>query len=124
MALRAPRKPTAGIDEAIGFAGSFGVVFLAVTVFCELTGRPALGWALTLLVCVLALVVLWRWRVAVVGRSTATAAPAGRVAAVRSASSVAPDVVAARGRAVAAPTSTSGAVDRDHAPGGAGVGKR
>ena len=32
--------------------------------FCELTGRPALGWALTLLLCVLGVVALDRWRIA------------------------------------------------------------
>jgi len=71
MALRGPVRPTARIEEAIGFAGTFGVVFLGVTVFCEVTGRPALGWALVLLVCVLAVVALDRWRVAVLRRLTA-----------------------------------------------------
>ena len=71
MALRAPRTPSAPIEEALGFVGFFGVVFLLVTVFCELTGRPALGWALTLLACVLALAVLARWRVRVLRRTAA-----------------------------------------------------
>ncbi|KQS07525.1 hypothetical protein ASG04_15360 [Curtobacterium sp. Leaf183] len=53
----------------MGFVGFFGVAFLLVTVFCELTGRPALGWALTLLACVLAVVVLHRWRVRVLRRT-------------------------------------------------------
>jgi hypothetical protein len=69
MAQRGPTRPTAHIEEAIGFVGMFGVLFLGVTVFCELTGRPALGWALTLLVCVLGVVVLDRWRVAVLRRT-------------------------------------------------------
>ena len=73
MALRGPQRPTARIEEAIGFAGTFGVLFLGATMFCEVTGRPALGWALTLLVCVLAVVALDRWRVAVLRRhATAT----------------------------------------------------
>ncbi|MBT1684695.1 hypothetical protein [Curtobacterium flaccumfaciens] len=69
MAQRGPTRPTAHIEEAIGFVGMFGVLFLGVTVFCELTGRPALGWALTLLVCVLGVVALDRWRVAVLRRT-------------------------------------------------------
>ncbi|OIH93350.1 hypothetical protein [Curtobacterium sp. MCBA15_001] len=73
MAQRAPVRPTARIEEAIGFVGAFGILFLGVTAFCELTGRPALGWALTLLVCVLALALLDRWRVRVLGRSVAEA---------------------------------------------------
>lgn len=69
MAQRGPTRPTARIEEAIGFVGMFGVLFLGVTVFCELTGRPALGWALTLLVCVLGVVALDRWRIAVLRRT-------------------------------------------------------
>ncbi|PYY54554.1 hypothetical protein DEJ17_14235 [Curtobacterium sp. MCSS17_011] len=72
MAQRGPTRPTAHIEESIGFVGMFGVLFLGVTVFCELTGRPALGWALTLLVCVLGVVALDRWRVAVLRRTTPT----------------------------------------------------
>lgn len=82
MAQRGPTRPTARIEEAIGFVGMFGVLFLGVTVFCELTGRPALGWALTLLVCVLGVVALDRWRVAVLRRTapqdgTGASAPCG-----------------------------------------------
>ncbi|MCJ1713695.1 hypothetical protein ACLBWP_15665 [Microbacterium sp. M1A1_1b] len=69
MALRSPRRPSAPIEEAIGFVGFFGIAFLLVTVFCEFTGRPALGWALTLLACVLAVVVLDVWRVRVLRRT-------------------------------------------------------
>lgn len=50
----------------IGFAGFFGVVFLVVTIACELTGRPALGWALTLLFLVVLVGVLLRQRRAIV----------------------------------------------------------
>lgn len=84
MAQRAPSRPTARIEEAIGFVGMFGILFLGVTVFCEVTGRPALGWALTLLVCVLGIVALDRWRVSVLRRTASAdgiggvpAAPAG-----------------------------------------------
>jgi hypothetical protein len=87
MAQRGPTRPTARIEEAIGFVGMFGVLFLGVTVFCEVTGRPALGWALTLLVCVLGIVALDRWRVSVLRRTAsadgiggAPAAPAPRSA--------------------------------------------
>ncbi|WP_420368052.1 hypothetical protein [Curtobacterium sp. L1-20] len=72
MAQRGPTRPTARIEEAIGFVGMFGVLVLAVTVFCELTGRPALGWALTLLVLVAGVVVLDRWRVSVLRRAAST----------------------------------------------------
>lgn len=68
MAQRGPFRPTARIEEAIGFVGMFGILFLGATVFCEVTGRPALGWALTLLVCVLGVVALDRWRVRVLRR--------------------------------------------------------
>jgi hypothetical protein len=72
MAQRGPTRPTARIEEAIGFVGTFGILFLGATVFCELTGRPALGWALTLLVCVLGVVVLDRWRASVLRRTRST----------------------------------------------------
>lgn len=68
MAQRGPTRPTARIEEAIGFVGMFGILFLGATVFSEVTGRPALGWALTLLVCVLGVVTLDRWRVRVLRR--------------------------------------------------------
>ncbi|OII12385.1 hypothetical protein [Curtobacterium sp. MCBA15_008] len=96
MAQRGPTRPTARIEEALGFVGMFGVLFLGVTVFCEVTGRPALGWALTLLVCVLGVVALDRWRVSVL-RRTASAdgiggvpAPVRRPAAAPSSSSSSP----------------------------------
>jgi len=72
VAQRGPSRPTARIEEALGFVGMFGLLFLGVTVFCEVTGRPALGWALTLLVCVLGVVALDRWRVAVLRRTAST----------------------------------------------------
>lgn len=69
MAQRGPTRPTARIEEAIGFVGMFGLLFLGVTVFCEVTGRPAFGWALTLLASVVGLVLLDRWRVSVLRRT-------------------------------------------------------
>jgi hypothetical protein len=98
MAQRAPLRPTARIEEAIGFVGLFGVLFLGVTVFCEVTGRPALGWALTLLVCVLGVVALDRWRVSVL-RRTASADGIGGAPAVPVRRGPAPAV----GRGTAAP---------------------
>ncbi|SFF71756.1 hypothetical protein [Curtobacterium sp. YR515] len=99
MAQRGPTRPTARIEEAIGFVGTFGILFLGATVFCELTGRPALGWALTLLVCVLGVVVLDRWRVSVLRRTRSTdgvGAPAPVVAPVAR-PSAAPVVAAGSG---------------------------
>lgn len=117
MAQRGPTRPTARIEEAIGFAGTFGVLFLGVTVFCEVTGRPALGWAMTLLVCVVAVVVLDRWRVSVLRRHAAAtgvvagigaAGPAsGRPGSARSGVDR-----AASGRTAAAPAPTSRAAVR------------
>jgi Flp pilus assembly protein TadB len=60
-----PRRPTDGIDAIIGFIGAFAALFLVVTVVCEITGRPALTWALILLglVVLLALAVRRRTRI-------------------------------------------------------------
>ncbi|QWS34258.1 hypothetical protein [Curtobacterium aetherium] len=81
MAQRAPLRPTSRIEEAIGFVGCFGLLFLGVTVFCELTGRPALAWAMTLLVTVVAVALLDGWRRRVLRRHEETDAcrpPVGR----------------------------------------------
>ena len=53
---RRPVAPTDRVDVLIGFTGFFAAVFFGVTVVCELTGQPALGWALTLLALI---IVLW-----------------------------------------------------------------
>lgn len=50
------------VDVALGFVGFFAVAFLGITLFCELTGEPALVWALTLLALVLAFVGLLQLR--------------------------------------------------------------
>jgi nitrate/nitrite transporter NarK len=62
MAYRAPRRPTDGVDFLIGLVGGVGVLMLVVTVYCELTGQPALIWALALLVLVVATGLLIRHR--------------------------------------------------------------
>ncbi|MET0144666.1 MAG: hypothetical protein ABW328_07790 [Ilumatobacteraceae bacterium] len=112
MAQRGPSRPTARIEEAIGFVGMFGILFLGVTVFCEVTGRPALGWALTLLVCVLAVVALDRWRVAVLRRTASTDGVGGAPAApVRRGARTARGVVAPSRRTAPVP-SADGRVHR------------
>ena len=55
--------PAYYVDVGIGFVGFFAFVMLVVTVVTELTGADALGWALTLLVLVIILGVLWRARI-------------------------------------------------------------
>jgi len=54
--------PREAVDIGIGFVGFFAVAFLIITAACELTGQPALGWAITLLVLVLLLVLLLQVR--------------------------------------------------------------
>jgi hypothetical protein len=76
MALRAPRTPTDRLDEAIGFIGFFAVMMLGVTILCEVTGRPALGWALFLLALVVAEALLWRRRTVIRWRAAQAAVPA------------------------------------------------
>jgi hypothetical protein len=49
-------------DIIIGFLGFWAVVLLVVTVWMEVTGQPALGWALGLLGLLLALYGMTRLR--------------------------------------------------------------
>jgi hypothetical protein len=56
------------VDVGLGFVGFFALAFLGITVYCELTGEPALGWALTLLVLVLAFIVLLQLRRRIIAR--------------------------------------------------------
>jgi len=49
MAMRGPLPPTHQVDQLIGFTGFFVVMFFAITAYCELSGQPALGWAMLLL---------------------------------------------------------------------------
>jgi hypothetical protein len=58
-----PRKAVVEQFEIfMGFLGFWGVVLLAVTVWLEITGQFALGWALGLLAVVLAMTGLWALR--------------------------------------------------------------
>ncbi|BDZ49296.1 hypothetical protein GCM10025867_15370 [Frondihabitans sucicola] len=66
-----PPKPTDRVDVMIGFLGVFAALFLVVTIACEVTGRPALSYALILLALVVALVLEVRHRGAIVRRTTA-----------------------------------------------------
>jgi hypothetical protein len=52
------------LDICLGIVGFFAFALLVVTGVCELTGTPALGWALALLalVAVLALLIMIRRR--------------------------------------------------------------
>jgi len=56
------------VDVGLGFVGFFAVAFLGITVFCELTAEPALGWALTLLALVLAFIGLLQLRRRIIAR--------------------------------------------------------
>ena len=49
-------------DVIIGFLGFWAVVLLVVTVWMEVTARPALGWALGLLATLLAIYGMVRLR--------------------------------------------------------------
>jgi hypothetical protein len=59
-----PKKVRSGedFDILIGFLGFWGLILFGVTLFLEVTGRPALLPALILLVLVLAIWGMWRLR--------------------------------------------------------------
>ncbi|WP_026556677.1 hypothetical protein [Arthrobacter sp. 35W] len=50
----ARQRSAEDFDIIIGFLGFWGIVVLATTVWMEVTGQPALGWAMALLAIVLA----------------------------------------------------------------------
>ncbi|WP_025158083.1 hypothetical protein [Leifsonia aquatica] len=54
--------PREAVDVGLGFVGFFAVAFFVITLVCELTGEPALTWALITLVLVLLFVALWQAR--------------------------------------------------------------
>jgi len=61
--VRTTRKRSADdFDLIIGFLGFWAFVLFVATVWMEVTGKPALIWALGLLVVVLALGGMWRLR--------------------------------------------------------------
>ena len=70
MARMSPQRPTDRADVMIGFLGAFAGLFLVVTVVCEVTGRPALSYALILLALVVALVLEVRHRGAIQRRGS------------------------------------------------------
>jgi len=50
------------VDVGLGFVGFFGIVFVIITAVCELTGQPALTWALISLVLVVIFILLLQAR--------------------------------------------------------------
>jgi cytochrome c-type biogenesis protein CcmH/NrfF len=50
------------VELGLGFVGFFAVVFVIITASCELTGQPALIWAIVSLVLVIAFVLLLQAR--------------------------------------------------------------
>ncbi|MCU1584753.1 MAG: hypothetical protein JWM49_1309 [Microbacteriaceae bacterium] len=77
MAMRRPVTPTHQVDLLIGFTGFFAIMFFIITVVCELTGQPALTWALVLLALVGVLALLWRRRTRIL-RTASESAGASR----------------------------------------------
>lgn len=55
-------EPKEFVDVGLGFVGFFGVVFVIITASCELTGQPALAWALVSLVLVVIFILLLQAR--------------------------------------------------------------
>jgi hypothetical protein len=67
-------KPIELVDIALGIFGFFAVAFLVIAGVSELTGAPALGWALALLGIVIVLgllLALRRWMLAAEARGGA-----------------------------------------------------
>lgn len=54
--------PREAVDVGLGFVGFFAAAFFVITLVCELTGQPALLWALVTLVLVLLFIALWQAR--------------------------------------------------------------
>jgi hypothetical protein len=69
MSRMSPPRATDRVDLGIGFLGFFAAAFLVITLACELTGRPALPWALVLLALVVGLALEIRHRGAIVRRT-------------------------------------------------------
>lgn len=63
MHVRSSRKRSADdFDLIIGFLGFWALVLFVTTVWMEVTGKPAIIWAMGLLAVVLALGGMWRLR--------------------------------------------------------------
>lgn len=73
MALRGPTRPTYAVELGIGFVGFFAVMMFIITLVSELTGQPALTWAIVLLVLVVILALLLRRRSRIIRRSLESA---------------------------------------------------
>lgn len=56
---RRRRQTKERFDLGIGFFGFFGVAFFLFTLVAEITGAPAVGWALITLLLALMVVSLW-----------------------------------------------------------------
>lgn len=64
------KRSAEDFDIIIGFLSFWGVLLLGVTIWMEVTGKPALGWAMGLLALVLSLGGMLRLRQRLPKRST------------------------------------------------------
>jgi hypothetical protein len=62
MTNRAPRRPTTRLDFTLGVLVAFGGGLLLITLGCEITGQPALLWAMLTGVVAVVVAVLYRRR--------------------------------------------------------------
>lgn len=67
MKNRKAERKAENIDILIGFLGFFAAVLVAVTITAQLSGEPAVGWALLLLALVLSIWALVKKRPANAG---------------------------------------------------------
>jgi Flp pilus assembly protein TadB len=54
--------PREYLDVGLGFVGFFAAAFVIITAVCELTGQPALAWALVSLALVVVFILLLQAR--------------------------------------------------------------
>lgn len=62
MANRAPRKPTTRLDFALGVLVALGGGLFLITLGCEISGQPALPWAMLTGVVAVVVAILYRRR--------------------------------------------------------------
>jgi hypothetical protein len=62
VAIRAPRRSTSRLDFTLGILVSLGVGMLLITLGCEITGQPALLWALLTGAVAVVVAILYRRR--------------------------------------------------------------